>query len=208
MFFPKKFLQSSAKGRRPHKLSILKNGIGKRNQVSYAVKGFRLFEKVACKGEEGFILAVDFPEAFTFESQSIPAFQPASAVKRCICRKKTKLSDRNTKGGGASSPARRQTSPRLNLMIQDYFSLDKKGDNYLLLRIINKVDFEEEVVWARDFSICNEESLEEPIRYLADYLINGFDSLKNWKGDMEGFHSSIKHFGFENLLRMSCPKKC
>lgn len=36
-------------------------------------------------------------------------------------------------------------------MIQDYFSLDKKGDDYLLLRIINKVDFEEEVVWARDF---------------------------------------------------------
>ena len=35
-------------------------------------------------------------------------------------------------------------------MIQDYFSLDKKGDDYLLLRIINKVDFEEEVVWARD----------------------------------------------------------
>lgn len=31
-------------------------------------------------------------------------------------------------------------------MIQDYFSLDKKGDDYLL-RIINKVDFEEEVVW-------------------------------------------------------------
>lgn len=30
-------------------------------------------------------------------------------------------------------------------MIQDYFSLDKKGNDYLLLRIINKVDFEEEV---------------------------------------------------------------
>ena len=26
-------------------------------------------------------------------------------------------------------------------MIQDYFSLDKKGDDYLLLRIINKVNF-------------------------------------------------------------------
>ena len=62
-------------------------------------------------------------------------------------------------------------------MIQDYFSLDKKGDDYLLLRIINKVDFEEEVVWARDFS------------------------FSEWNGDMEGFHSSIQHFGFENLLR-------
>ena len=57
-------------------------------------------------------------------------------------------------------------------MIQDYFSLDKKGNNYLLLRIINKVDFEEEVVWARDFSLS----------------------------DRTG-NSSIQHFGFENLLR-------
>ena len=86
-------------------------------------------------------------------------------------------------------------------MIQDYFSLDKKGEDYLLLRIINKVDFEEEVVWARDFSVCDEEGLGEPIRYLTDYLIGGFDSLSEWRGDMEGFHSSIKHFGFENLLR-------
>ena len=33
------------------------------------------------------------------------------------------------------------------------------------------------------------------------YLKSGLDSLSDWNGDMEGFHSSIQHFGFENLLR-------
>ena len=47
-------------------------------------------------------------------------------------------------------------------MIQDYFSLDKKGDDYLLLRIINKVDFEEEVVWARDFSLSDRSDILSP----------------------------------------------
>ena len=33
----------------------LKGGIRKRNQAPYEIKGFRLFDKVACQGEEGFI---------------------------------------------------------------------------------------------------------------------------------------------------------
>ena len=86
-------------------------------------------------------------------------------------------------------------------MIQDYFSLDKKGNDYLLLRIINKVDFEEEVVWARDFSLSDRTGISKPIEQLMSYLKNGLDSLSDWNGDMEGFHSSIQHFGFENLLR-------
>lgn len=86
-------------------------------------------------------------------------------------------------------------------MIQDYFSLDKKGDNYLLLRIINKVDFEEEVVWARDFSLTDRTGISKPVGHLMSYLKGGFDSLSEWNGDMEGFHSSIQHFGFENLLK-------
>ena len=85
-------------------------------------------------------------------------------------------------------------------MIQDYFSLDKKGDDYLLLRIINKVDFEEEVVWARDFSLSDRSDISKPVEHLMSYLKGGFDSLSEWNGDMEGFHSSIQHFGFENLL--------
>ena len=51
-------------------------------------------------------------------------------------------------------------------MIQDYFSLDKKGNNYLLLRIINKVDFEEEVVWARDFSLSDRTGISKPVEQL------------------------------------------
>ena len=51
-------------------------------------------------------------------------------------------------------------------MIQDYFSLDKKGDDYLLLRIINKVDFEEEVVWARDFSLSDRSDISKPVEHL------------------------------------------
>lgn len=86
-------------------------------------------------------------------------------------------------------------------MIQDYFSLDKKGDDYLLLRIINKVDFEEEVVWARAFSLSDRSDISKPVEHLMSYLKGGFDSLSEWNGDMEGFHSSIQHFGFENLLR-------
>ncbi|WP_423804061.1 hypothetical protein, partial [Parasutterella excrementihominis] len=51
-FFQK---QTRRNNRQIHKLSILKGGIRKRNQAPFEVKGFRLFDKVACQGEEGFI---------------------------------------------------------------------------------------------------------------------------------------------------------
>ena len=69
------------------------------------------------------------------------------------------------------------------------------------MTIINKVDFEEEVVWARDFSLSDRSDISKPVEHLMSYLKGGFDSLSEWNGDMEGFHSSIQHFGFENLLR-------
>lgn len=47
--------QTRRHNRQIHKLSILKGGIRKRNQAPYEVKGFRLFDKVACKGEGAFI---------------------------------------------------------------------------------------------------------------------------------------------------------
>ena len=52
LFFQK---QTRRNNRQIHKLSILKGGIRKRNQAPFEVKGFRLFDKVSCKGEEGFI---------------------------------------------------------------------------------------------------------------------------------------------------------
>ena len=49
--------QTRRNNRQIHKLSILKGGRRKRNQASFEVKGFRLFDKVACKGEEIFIFS-------------------------------------------------------------------------------------------------------------------------------------------------------
>ena len=51
-FFQK---QTRRNNRQIHKLSILKGGIRKRNQAPFEIKGFRLFDKVVCQGEEGFI---------------------------------------------------------------------------------------------------------------------------------------------------------
>ena len=47
--------QTRRNNRQIHKLSILKHGLRKRNQAPFEIKGFRLFDKVVCKGEEGFI---------------------------------------------------------------------------------------------------------------------------------------------------------
>ena len=41
--------------RQIHKTNFIKGGIRKRNQTPYVVFGFRLFDKVICKGETGFI---------------------------------------------------------------------------------------------------------------------------------------------------------
>ncbi|WP_274956093.1 RNA-guided endonuclease IscB [Duodenibacillus massiliensis] len=47
--------QTRRHNRRIHKLTILKGGVRKRHQAPYLVHGFRLFDKVLCKGEVGFI---------------------------------------------------------------------------------------------------------------------------------------------------------
>ena len=47
--------QTRRHNRQIHKLTILKGGVRKRHQAPYLVHGFRLFDKVQCKGEVGFI---------------------------------------------------------------------------------------------------------------------------------------------------------
>ena len=47
--------QTRRHNRQIHKLTIAKGGLRKRNQAPYLVKGFRLFDKVLCQGEVGFI---------------------------------------------------------------------------------------------------------------------------------------------------------
>ena len=49
--------QTRKHNRQIHKLTILKGGVRKRNQAPYLVHGFRLFDKVLCKGEAGFIFS-------------------------------------------------------------------------------------------------------------------------------------------------------
>ena len=47
--------QTRKHNRQIHKCSILKGGVRKLNQTPFLVKGFRLFDKVKCKGRIGFI---------------------------------------------------------------------------------------------------------------------------------------------------------
>ena len=47
--------QTRRHNRQIHKLTSLKGGVRKRHQAPYLVHGFRLFDKVLCKGEVGFI---------------------------------------------------------------------------------------------------------------------------------------------------------
>ena len=47
--------QTRRHNRQIHKLTILKGRVRKRHQAPYLVHGFRLFDKVLCKGEVGFI---------------------------------------------------------------------------------------------------------------------------------------------------------
>lgn len=51
-FFQK---QTRKHNRQIHKMTILKGGVRKRQQAPYEVKGFRLFDKVCLKGQDGFI---------------------------------------------------------------------------------------------------------------------------------------------------------
>ena len=48
--------QTRRHNRQIHKLTILKGGVRKRHQAPYLVHGFRLFDKVLCKGKIGFII--------------------------------------------------------------------------------------------------------------------------------------------------------
>ncbi|MBR0150156.1 MAG: HNH endonuclease [Synergistaceae bacterium] len=54
--------------RQIHKLKILKGGIRKCNQTPYMVFGFRLFDKVICKGKTGFIFGRRMSGSFLVKS--------------------------------------------------------------------------------------------------------------------------------------------
>lgn len=56
--------QTRRHNRQLHKRTILKGGFRKRNQAPCEVHGFRLFDKVLCKGERGFIFGRRASEQF------------------------------------------------------------------------------------------------------------------------------------------------
>ena len=86
--------QTRRHNRQIHKLTILKGGVRKRHQAPYLVHGFRLFDKVLCKGEVGFI----------FGRRSSGAFD----VRRL---NGTKISDSSGICVGSSSPDFGQREP-------------------------------------------------------------------------------------------------
>ena len=92
--------------RQSHKLSILKGGIRKRNQAPFEVNGFRLFDKVACKGEEGFIFGRRSSGFFDVRKLDGTRISAGISYKKLhLLENETNLFNRNSKGGGASSPA-------------------------------------------------------------------------------------------------------
>ena len=56
--------QTRRHNRQIHKLTILKGGVRKRHQAPYLVHGFRLFDKVLCKGEVGINFGRRYSGAF------------------------------------------------------------------------------------------------------------------------------------------------
>lgn len=81
-------------------------------------------------------------------------------------------------------------------MIQDRFEIQRRGKNFYLLRILNKVDFSEEVVWARGYQIDQQSDYVKICSRLLDYLAEGFDIIREWPQDEEGWHLSVGHMGF------------
>lgn len=84
-------------------------------------------------------------------------------------------------------------------MIQDYFSIDRLPTGGYLFRIINKVDFVEEIVWAKKYPETLD-SIKQINNKLLNYLVSGFDTVEAWSGDQECWHEITQHLGFINLL--------
>lgn len=89
--------------RQIHKLTINKGGTRKRNQSPYEVFGFRLFDKVKCKGEVGFIFARRLSGSFDIRKLDGTKISAGISYKKLILisKRKTYLIERR---GAVSSP--------------------------------------------------------------------------------------------------------
>ena len=99
--------QTRRNNRQIHKLTILKGGVRKRNQAPYEVKGFRLFDKVACRGEVGFIFGRRSTGSFDIRKLDGERISAGISYKklRLLERRKTYLTELRNKGDSVSSPA-------------------------------------------------------------------------------------------------------
>ena len=87
--------QTRKHNRQIHKMTILKGGVRKRNQAPYLVKGFRLFDKVLCSGEVGFIFGRRSSGYFDIRTLSGRKISAGISYKklRLIEKRKTYLSE-------------------------------------------------------------------------------------------------------------------
>ena len=96
--------------RKIHKLTISRGGKRKLHQAPYEVEGFRLFDKVLCEGNVGFILGRRTSGSFPHYSFKVCTLDGTVLSKSIHCRKLRLLERRTTfltevrYGGGASSP--------------------------------------------------------------------------------------------------------
>lgn len=97
--------QMRRNNRQIHKLTILKGGVRKRNQAPYEVKGFRLFDKVACRGEVGFIFGRRSTGSFDIRKLDGERISAGISYKklRLLERRKTYLTELRNKGDSVSS---------------------------------------------------------------------------------------------------------
>ena len=97
--------QTRKHNRQIHKCSILKGGVRKLNQSPYLVEGFRLFDKVKCLGQVGFIFGKRSSGYFDVRTLGGKKLSPAIHAKKLTLleKRKTFLTELR-KENGASSP--------------------------------------------------------------------------------------------------------
>ena len=99
--------------RQIHKINILKGGKRKNNQAAYEVQGFRLFDKVRCEGQVGFIFgrrSIGYFDVRRLDGTRISASANYKKL-RLLQKRKSYLTELRT-GGGASSPELPRGYPR------------------------------------------------------------------------------------------------
>ena len=82
--------------RQIHKTNFIKGGIRKRNQTLYVVFGFRLFDKVICKGKAGFIFGRRSSGSFYVKALNGEKISAGISYKKLklTCKRQTFLTER------------------------------------------------------------------------------------------------------------------